>query len=51
MRREFSPDSSDLAYYVRADAKLTARGVSEVEQLGRSTCKRASGDNMSVVSG
>jgi tetratricopeptide (TPR) repeat protein len=38
-----------LAYYVRADAKLTARGVSEVEQLGRSTCKRASGDNMSCT--
>ncbi len=35
---------SYLSYYVRADAKLTARGVSEVEQLDRSTCKRTSGD-------
>jgi len=38
-----------LSYYVRADAKLTARGVSEVEQLNRSTCKRASGDRMSCT--
>jgi tetratricopeptide (TPR) repeat protein len=39
-----------LAYYVRTGAKLTARGVSEVEQLGQSTCKRASGDRMSCTS-
>ena len=40
---------SYLSYYVRADAKLTARGVSEVEQLDRSTCKRTSGDRMSCT--
>jgi tetratricopeptide (TPR) repeat protein len=39
-----------LSYYVRADAKLTARGVSEVEQLDRSTCKSSSGDKMSCTS-
>ena len=33
-----------LSYYVQAGAGLTARGVSEVEQLNRSTCKRMSGD-------
>lgn len=38
-----------LSYYVRAGAKLTARGVSEVEQLDRSTCKRVSGDRMSCT--
>jgi tetratricopeptide (TPR) repeat protein len=39
-----------LSYYVRADAKITARGVSEVEQLDQSTCKRASRDSMSCTS-
>lgn len=39
-----------LTYYVQAGAKLTARGVSEVEQLNRSTCKRMSGDRMSCTS-
>jgi tetratricopeptide (TPR) repeat protein len=39
-----------LSYYVQAGAKLTARGVSEVEQLNRSTCKRVSGDRMSCTS-
>jgi tetratricopeptide (TPR) repeat protein len=38
-----------LSYYVRADANLTARGVSEIEQLSQSTCKRASGDRMSCT--
>jgi predicted CXXCH cytochrome family protein len=42
--------SSYLAFYVRAGADLTARGVSEVEQLSRSTCKRVSGDKMSCTS-
>jgi tetratricopeptide (TPR) repeat protein len=42
--------SSYLAYYVRAGANLTARGVSEVEQLSQSTCKRMSGDKMSCTS-
>jgi hypothetical protein len=39
-----------VAYYVKAGADLTARGVSEVEQLGQSTCKRMSGDKMSCTS-
>ena len=39
-----------LAYYVRNGADPTARGVSEVEQLSRSTCKRMSGDRMSCTS-
>ena len=38
-----------LSYYVQAGAKLTARGVSEVEQLNRSPCKRASGTRMSCT--
>ncbi len=42
--------SSYLAYYVRGGASLTARGVSEVEQLSQSTCKRVSGDRMSCTS-
>ncbi|HLY42969.1 MAG TPA: tetratricopeptide repeat protein [Terracidiphilus sp.] len=42
--------STYLAYYVRAGANLTARGVSEVEQLSQSTCKRRSGDKMSCAS-
>jgi tetratricopeptide (TPR) repeat protein len=39
-----------VAYYVKSGADLTARGVSEVEQLSQSTCKRISGDKMSCVS-
>jgi predicted CXXCH cytochrome family protein len=42
--------STYLAYYVRGGANLTARGVSEVEQLSQSTCKRSSGDKMSCSS-
>ena len=42
--------STYMAYYVRSGANLTARGVSEVEQLSRSACKRASGDGMSCTS-
>lgn len=42
--------STYLAFYVRRGANLTARGVSEVEQLGQSMCKRVSGDRMSCMS-
>lgn len=42
--------STYMAYYVRAGANLTVRGVSEVEQLSQSTCKRMSGDRMSCTS-
>jgi predicted CXXCH cytochrome family protein len=42
--------STYLAYYVRGGADITARGVSEVEQLSQSTCKRVSGDRMSCTS-
>jgi len=44
------PISKYLAYYVRVDENLTARGVSEVEQLSQSTCKQMSGDKMSCSS-
>jgi len=44
------PISKYLAYFVRVGANLTARGVSEVEQLSQSTCKRMSGDKMSCSS-
>ena len=43
------PISKYLAYFVRVGANLTARGVSEVEQLSQSTCKRMSGDRMSCT--
>lgn len=42
--------SAYLAFYVRPRAKITDRGVSEVEQLSESTCKRVSGDRMSCTS-
>jgi predicted CXXCH cytochrome family protein len=42
--------STYLAYYVRGGEVLTTRGVSEVEQLSQSTCKRQSGDKMSCTS-
>lgn len=42
--------STYMTYYVRAGANPTDRGVSEVEQLSQSTCKRASGDRMSCTS-
>jgi predicted CXXCH cytochrome family protein len=42
--------SDYLAFYVYSGNNLTARGVSEVEQLGESTCKRMSGDKMSCIS-
>jgi hypothetical protein len=42
--------STYLAFYVRSQVNITERGVSEVEQLSRSTCKRMSGDRMSCTS-
>jgi predicted CXXCH cytochrome family protein len=42
--------STYVAYYVRGDADLMARGVSEVEQLAQSTCKRVSAEKMSCAS-
>ncbi len=42
--------STYLAFYVRTGANLTDRGVSEVEQLSQSLCKRTSGDRMSCTS-
>ena len=48
--RPGQPISRYLAYYVYAKNNLTARGVSEVEQLSQSTCKRMSGDRMSCMS-
>lgn len=42
--------SDYMAYYVHAGSNLAARGVSEVEQLSQSVCKRTSGDRMSCTS-
>ncbi len=42
--------STYLAFFVRTGADLTDRGVSEVEQLAQSQCKRASGNRMSCTS-
>jgi predicted CXXCH cytochrome family protein len=42
--------SDYLAFYVYSGNNLTARGVSEVEQLAESTCKRMSGNKMSCTS-
>jgi predicted CXXCH cytochrome family protein len=42
--------SDYLAFFVYAGNDLTARGVSEVEQLAQSTCKRMSGAKMSCTS-
>lgn len=42
--------SDDLAFYVYSGNDLTVRGVSEVEQLAQSTCKRMSGAKMSCTS-
>ena len=44
------PIGKYLAFYVRNGSDLTKRGVSEVEQLAQSTCKRMSGDRMSCSS-
>jgi predicted CXXCH cytochrome family protein len=48
--RPGEPISDYLAFYVWKDATATARGVSEVEQLAQSTCKRVSGDRMACTS-
>ncbi|MGA8528249.1 MAG: multiheme c-type cytochrome [Acidobacteriaceae bacterium] len=42
--------SDFLAYYVYAKSDPNARGVSEVEQLSQSMCKRMSGERMSCTS-
>ena len=42
--------SDFLAFYVRTRSNVMERGVSEVEQLSQSTCKRMSGDHMSCSS-
>jgi hypothetical protein len=42
--------SDYLAYFVYAGQGATRRGVSEVEQLSLSRCKRSSGDAMSCMS-
>lgn len=47
--RPGEPISSFVAFYVKTGSKLTARGVSEVEQLSQSTCKRISGEKMSCT--
>jgi hypothetical protein len=44
------PISDYLAYFVYAGQGATKRGVSEVEQLSVSKCKRTSGDAMSCMS-
>jgi hypothetical protein len=48
--RPGEPISMYLAYYIRSSPNLNARGVSEVEQLSQSTCKRMSRDKMSCMS-
>ncbi len=42
--------SQYLAFFVYGGANPTSRGVSEVEQFAKSTCKRMSGDAMSCTS-
>jgi predicted CXXCH cytochrome family protein len=42
--------SKYLAFFVYGGANPTSRGVSEVEQFAKSTCKRVSGDAMSCTS-
>jgi predicted CXXCH cytochrome family protein len=42
--------SKYLAYYVYGGADPTSRGVSEVEQFAKSTCRRVSGEKMSCSS-
>jgi predicted CXXCH cytochrome family protein len=48
--RPGEPISKYLAFYVYGGENPTARGVSEVEQFAKSTCKQASGDKMSCTS-
>jgi predicted CXXCH cytochrome family protein len=42
--------SDYLSYFVYANDKITSRGVSEIEELALSKCKRMSGDRMSCMS-
>ena len=42
--------SDYLAFYQYVSADATTRGVSEIEQLNQSMCKRTSGDRMSCMS-
>ena len=44
------PISDYLAYFVYSGQRATKRGVSEVEQLSLSMCKRTSGEAMSCMS-
>jgi hypothetical protein len=39
-----------LSYFVYATDKITSRGVSEIEELAQSQCKKMSGDRMSCMS-
>jgi len=39
-----------VSYFVNASANTADRGVSEIEQLSLSQCKRSSGDRMSCIS-
>ena len=50
---DFKPGDSIagyLSYFVYASAGATARGVTDVEQLSTSMCRRISGDKMSCTS-
>jgi predicted CXXCH cytochrome family protein len=38
-----------ISYFVYADDSMMSRGVSEIEELGLSKCKRVSGDRMSCM--
>ncbi len=42
--------SDYLSYFVYADENMMTRGVSEIEELSLSKCKRMSGDRMSCMS-
>lgn len=42
--------SDYLSYFVYADENMMTRGVSEIEELSQSKCKRMSGDRMSCMS-
>lgn len=41
--------SDYLSYFVYASETITSRGVSEIEELNQSKCKRVSGDQMSCM--
>jgi predicted CXXCH cytochrome family protein len=42
--------SDYVSYFVYASDKITSRGVSEIEELAQSQCKKMSGDKMSCMS-